>query len=317
MNANPLFLKSNAVDFRAVEFFAGVGGFATAWPEVEVAAAIDIHQGAAEVYAANNSHPFWTREIESIASEDILALQANLWWMSPPCQPYTLRGLRRDVVDPRAQSLLRLIDLMADCKPEYLLLENVHGFAKSRALGRLCQQLERCGYSWQTIELCPTEMGWPNKRPRFYLMASRIAKLVPWRSVPEYFYRTDDMVERHVDLQEIPLELLMDESIIATIEDGIDRCDPNSERATACFGSSYGRSLLNSGSYLQLKDGRYRRFLPREVANLLGFPPSFNLPVACRTRTLWKLLGNSLSIPAVRYVLSHLPGGPSPKLPWR
>ena len=116
MVPSPMFPKDNHVDFRAVEFFAGVGGFATAWPEVDLAAAIDIHRGAAEVYAANYQHPFWVREIQSIAIDELIALHANLWWMSPPCQPYTLRGQRRDVADPRAQSLLRLIDLIADCK---------------------------------------------------------------------------------------------------------------------------------------------------------------------------------------------------------
>ncbi len=308
--------KDNAVDFRAIEFFAGLGGFATAWPEVDIATAIDIHQVAAQIYAANHRHPFWIREIESIAIEVLVALNANLWWMSPPCQPYTLRGQRRDVEDPRAQSLLRLIDLIADCQPEFLLLENVRGFAMSLALDQFTKQLDRCGYRWQTIELCPTEMGWPNKRPRFYLIASRGEELASWRELPYYTCRTADLVDWQVDAREVAAELLMEQTTVKSIEEGIDRCDPKSNRATACFGSSYGRSLLNSGSYLRLPDDGYRRFSPREVANLLGFPQSFALPVACRTRTLWKLLGNSLSIPAVRYVLSHLPSGPSAKLPW-
>ncbi len=312
---NSMFPKNNAVDFRAIEFFAGVGGFATAWPELNVAAAIDIHQVAAQVYAGNHPHSFWIREIESIAIEELLALKANLWWMSPPCQPYSLRGNQRDVADPRAQSLLRLIDLIADCKPEFLLLENVLGFTKSLAFERLIQQLGRCGYRWQTIELCPTQMGWPNKRPRFYMIASRGIAIHPWQELPVYSCRTIDLVDWQVEPQHVASELLMDASMIASIENGIDRCDPIQERPTACFGSSYGRSLLNSGSYLQLPDRGYRRFSPREVANLLGFPQSFTLPDTCRTRTLWKLLGNSLSLPAVRYVLSHLPCGPSSTLP--
>ena len=312
-----MFPKDNRVDFRAIEFFAGVGGFATAWPEVDVAAAIDIHQGAADVYAANCQHPFWVREIQSIAVVELLALHANLWWMSPPCQPYTLRGQRRDVADPRAKSLLRLIDLIAECKPEFLLLENVRGFVTSLAFEYLTQQLDRCGYRWQTLELCPTVMSWPNKRPRFYLLASRGVDVAPWRDVPIYGAKTADLVAWQLDAQEVASELLMGESTIASIVEGIDRCNPRSERATACFGSSYGRALLNSGSYLQLPDGGYRRFSPREVANLLGFPLSFKFPITCRTQTLWKLLGNSLSLPAVRYILSHLPWGPSPKLPWR
>ena len=312
-----MFPKNNSVDFRAIEFFAGVGGFAAAWPEVVVEVAIDIHQGAAEVYAANNSHPFWTREIETIAKKELLAIHANLWWMSPPCQPYTLRGRQRDVADPRAQSFLRIVDLIAACEPEFLLLENVCGFSKSQALERIIQQLDRCSYRWQSTELCPTQLGWPNRRPRFYLMASRSAEVARWRDLPVYSCKTADFVDWKADVQEAAPELLMDESTIAGIEEGIDRCDPNSDRATACFASSYGRSLLNSGSYLQLRAGRYRRFSPREVANLLGFPQDFCLPVVSPPRPLWKLLGNSLSIPAVRYVLSHLPGGPSAKLPWR
>lgn len=312
-----MFPKNNVVDFLAVEFFAGLGGFATAWPEVRVAAAIDIHQEAAKIYAANHPHRFWTREIESIDAAEFSAFNANLWWMSPPCQPYTLRGNQRDVADPRAQSLLRLIDLIADCGPAFLVLENVCGFTKSIALQRLSQQLERCGYRWQMTELCPTSMGWPNKRPRFYLMASRSLELAPWRELPQYDCTTADFIDWQLNAQDLTTDLLMDEATLAPIQDSIDRCDPQGERVTACFGSSYGRSLLNSGSYLQLPAGGYRRFSPREVANLLGFPFGFKLPLTIRTRTLWKLLGNSLSLPAVRYVLSHLPDGPSPILPWR
>ena len=317
MSRSVTFPKINSNGYRAIEFFAGVGGFATAWPEVDVAAAIDIHQGAAEVYKANSTHPFWIREIESISVADLLGLHANLWWMSPPCQPYTLRGLRRDVDDPRAQSLLRLIDLIGVCKPEFVVVENVRGFANSTAHALLTQQLEIHGYRWQSIELCPTQMNWPNKRPRFYLMASRDENVLPWRDLPEYACRTSDLIDCQVDIQDVAPELLMDESTIARIEEGIDRCDRNSERATACFASSYGRSLLNSGSYLRLPAGRYRRFSPREVANLLGFPSHFILPPALQTRELWKLLGNGLSLPAVRYVLSHLPGGPMARLPWQ
>ncbi len=315
MHRNSTFPKDNAVDFRAIEFFAGVGGFSAAWPGINTAVAIDINQGAAEVYAANHPHPFWVREIQSISRRELEDLQANLWWMSPPCQPYTYRGVRRDIADPRAQSLLHLIALMGECRPEFLVLENVVGFGESIAFERLTNQLARCSYQWKTIELCPTQMGWPNRRPRFYLLASH-RELFDWQPLPQYSLRTTDLLDLH-NPQVNTSELLMERATVAAIEEAIDRCDPRADRPTACFASSYGRAMLNSGSYLQLKDGRYRRFAPREVANLLGFPGSFYLPSCQSTRALWKLLGNSLSLPAVRYILSHLPGGPSPRLPWR
>jgi len=306
-------------DLRAIEFFAGLGGFSAAWPEVTVAAAFDIHQVAASVYAANFKHPFRVREIESIASSEIQALNANLWWLSPPCQPYTARGNQADIADPRARSLLHLIELISECLPEFIVLENVLGFAESVALKRLLDQLNRCHYHSQTLQLCPTQMGWPNKRPRFYLIAGRNRGIAPWRELPQYTCRVVDFLEPAAALQPIAPELQVDASTVSNKESALDRCDPDSDpdRPTACFASSYGRALFNSGSYLTLPSGGYRRFAPREVANLLGFPPTFRWPAETPTRVLWKLLGNSLSLPAIRYLLSHLPNGPDARLPFR
>ncbi len=321
-----MFPIGNAIPFdhnyRAIEFFAGLGGFAAAWPEVSIAAAFDIHQVAASIYSANFKHPYRVREIESIACSEIQALRANLWWLSPPCQPYTTRGNRADIEDPRARSFLHLLAMIPECLPEFIVLENVFGFAQSIAHSRLLDQLRQTNYRWQSLELCPTQMGWPNKRPRFYLIASRTQSLAAWREPPRYSYRVADFLEPGAALQGTAPELQVDAELVARIEPAMDRCDPASDRPSACFASSYGRAAINSGSYLRLTDGTlpagaYRRFAPREVANLLGFPSRFSWASDIPARTLWKLLGNSLSLPAVRYLLSHLPGGPSARLPWR
>ena len=151
-----------------MEFFAGLGGFAAAWPEVAVARAVDINQLAAGQYSHNFDHPYLVREIESLKVDEIASWNGNLWWMSPPCQPYSVRGRQRDLEDPRARSLIHLIDLIEILLPEFLVLENVLGFANSTALERLLAKLSTCSYQWQSIQLCPTQFGWPNRRPRYY-----------------------------------------------------------------------------------------------------------------------------------------------------
>jgi DNA (cytosine-5)-methyltransferase 1/tRNA (cytosine38-C5)-methyltransferase len=95
--------------------------------------------------------------------------------------------------------------------------------------------------------------------------------------------------------------------------DRIDLCDPRA--VAACQTSSYGKALLRAGSFV-IQAGRLRRLTPREVAKLLGYSNAFRWPADATDRRLWKLLGNSLSLPAVRYVLSHLPHGPAPVIPW-
>ena len=37
-------------------------------------------------------------------AEELAAFGADLWWLSPPCQPYSVRGRGRDLDDPRART---------------------------------------------------------------------------------------------------------------------------------------------------------------------------------------------------------------------
>ena len=62
---------------------------------------------------------------------------------------------------------------------------------------------------------------------------------------------------------------------------------------------------MGSGSFLVTEQG-VRRFSPTEVGRLLGLPPTFQFPDGLSLEKRYKLLGNGLSIPVARWVLSHL-----------
>ena len=292
---------------RAIEFFAGIGGFACAaeraWPQIELElTAIDIDHAARTVYQLNHNHPYVTAEIQSLSTATLAQMAADVWWLSPPCQPYSCRGYQRDIDDPRAASLLFLIKQIEQLRPRMLALENVQGFADSRAVELLNGVLTQCGYFSMHRHLCPTEMGWPNRRPRFYLLAS-LEPLRTWDPLPRYECSLSQLIEHaEFDAQ----DCLVASELVERFVVGMDRIDPTQAGCvSACFGSSYGKSLLHAGSYCQ-HGSTWRRFAPVEVARLLGFPRDFVLPKEMTNRRLWKLLGNSLSIPAVEYVLRHL-----------
>ncbi len=295
---------------RVLELFAGIGGLACAWPEAEIRAAVDINSVAAGVYRQNFLHNYLIQEIESLSDATLSGFQADFWWLSPPCQPFSRRGMqsgrRRDIDDPRTQGLLRIIRAIGECQPDTVGLENVIGFAGSRTYKRLLEELKRSGYFVQSRELCPTQLGWPNRRPRFYLLASR-TPLPDWRPLPRYTVRLTDLLDVSLTPEaELTQRLLLRLEDVDKYRAGLNRieeCDGAS--VTACFAGSYGKTLLHAGSYLRCGDS-YRRFSPREVARLLGFSEHLRLE-GLSQRTAWKLLGNSLSLPAVRYVLSHVP----------
>lgn len=301
--------------WKVIELYAGIGGFRAAWPESETCAAFDINQLAQKVYKQNFSCPYHLEEIQNLDIQRLLQHNAKLWWLSPPCQPFSRRGKRRDTDDPRTHSLLHLARQIetpgVTLTPEAIILENVVGFEESKTKRIWCQALSNQGYSIELLQICPSDFGWPNRRPRIYVVASRNTLKKP--APPRFTLRLSELLEPSHSRTELA-SLWLPPQVTEKFWEGLDRVSVQQVNAiTACFGSSYGKSLLRSGSYLHVQ-GQLRRFSPREVARLLGFPDAFSLE-GISARQAWKLLGNSLSILAVRYVLAHLKDGPATPLP--
>ena len=298
---------------RALEFFCGIGGFAAAvsGSNVHPAAAFDQNQAALAVYRHNfPGHNARHVDLERVNAWELTVHDADLWWLSPPCQPYCERGLQRDLDDPRAKSLLNLLDIIEripDNKlPRHLALENVIGFNASCARKRLLDVLTSRGYNLQEIPLCPTQLGVPSRRPRYYLTAS----LGSMNPVHPPTRMTQRLLSEYLDFsstEEYPGGLLVSEEILTRFGKGLRILDPHDPLAyTTCFTSGYGRSIMNSGSYLQCRNS-VRRFTPEEIARLLHFPTEFGFPEEMPLRKKWRLIGNSLSIIAVQTVLSAFP----------
>jgi hypothetical protein len=288
---------------RLLELFCGIGGCAAAiGDQARVVAAVDQNRRALEVYRHNFVHQALPLAIESIPEQRWQGWQATLWWMSPPCPPHTRRGLRRDLDDPRTRGFLAVLDRLAELQPPHVGFENVPGFAGSRAHERLRETLDRCGYRVAETLLCPTELGMPNRRQRFYLVAG-LEGLEAW---PARSGSTRTLAEL---LDESPAaELWCDATLARRYPHALHIVSAEQAAArTACFTAGYGRSLVRSGSYLQTSSG-LRRFSPQEILRMLDFPAGYRLPPGLPLRAAWPLVGNSLSVRAVRWVLSAIPG---------
>jgi DNA (cytosine-5)-methyltransferase 1 len=298
---------------RALELFCGIGGFAaaTAGTNIRVAGAVDQSPAALDVYRMNfPGHDAWQLNLENVTAEELQVFGADFWWLSPPCQPYTVRGAGRDIEDPRAVSFRRILDVMARIPeanlPQQMALENVEGFARSGMRKRLVDLLASRGFKLQECILCPTELGVPMRRPRYYLMASRLRLSPPVVIVDMPLRPLGDYLDGG-DGSGIPDELQVGRDVLAKFGKGFRILDPKDPQAyTTCFTSGYGRSLMCAGSYLRCRGG-VRRFSPEEIARLLHFPDGFRFPERMTLRKKWHLVGNSLSVAAVRKVLESFP----------
>ena len=305
---------------KVLELFAGIGGFTAAFPNLEIVKAVDIDQTAREVYSANFSHSYSIKEIASLPLEWFSRLNSDLWWMSPPCTPFTQRGAQRDIDDNRSAALKHLIHVATMLRPSLICLENVVGFESSQAYATMHNEWTKAGYQIQTYTFCPSNLGWPNRRPRVYCIASQVdrARALSEPTTETHFtpivetLSLSPFIDATISPKTHPALWLAPKTVDRYL-DAMDRVAisnssatgaPASTEMTACFASSYGKAIVRSGSYLETNWG-YRRFSPREVARLLGFSDAFRLPETLSLERQWHLLGNSLSLPAVRHVLGH------------
>ena len=175
-----------------VEFYAGMGTMrwsleraleSDVGASVTALASIDNSEVANAVYLANYpdenaSGVLMRRNIEHLSSVETLDARfggADVWTLSPPCQPYTRKGKHLHGEDPRAGSFARILEALPKLRepPDRILVENVVGFELSETRRALVAALDEAGYVWREYHASPFDIGVPCTRTRYYALAKR------------------------------------------------------------------------------------------------------------------------------------------------
>jgi DNA (cytosine-5)-methyltransferase 1/tRNA (cytosine38-C5)-methyltransferase len=286
---------------RVLELFAGIGGLRLAAPPgFTIVAAYDQDAAAASTYEANHGERVTRVNLSAATAAGLERHEAEAWLLSPPCQPFTKRGRRRDVDDPRCAALLRLTGLLAHCRPRRLLLENVPGFHGSRMHAILTEKLRDLGHDLRDVTACPTELGAPLRRVRHFVVSSAdgLGEMDPPAPLPD----PPPALVDHLDPSPDPVLRIADE-MRHRVEGRLHEL--GDEEPIGAFTSSYGRAITGAGPVL-LDDEGPRWFSPEEILRLHGFPASFRFPEGLTLRTRWRLAGNSVHVGCVRRVASTL-----------
>lgn len=128
------------------------------------------------------------RDIAGIGSREIDVMAGG-----PPCQAFSTAGARRAFNDPRGNVFLKYIDLAAELKPRYLVIENVRGLlstpyplvkngpvVKGGALQQILIKLKEAGYQVSFNLYNAANFGAAQIRERVILIGKREGSAAPW-----------------------------------------------------------------------------------------------------------------------------------------
>ncbi|KAL6578538.1 C-5 cytosine-specific DNA methylase [Orobanche minor] len=171
--------KEEGKPWRVLEFYSGIGGLRyslmMAGVDAVVVEAFDINDVANDVYEHNFGHRPHQGNIQTLSAVDLDRYAADVWLLSPPCQPYTRQGLQKGSNDARASSFLKIIELIPQtlAPPLMLFVENVVGFETSDTHARMITMLRENHFDTQEFILSPLQFGVPYSRPRYFCLAKR------------------------------------------------------------------------------------------------------------------------------------------------
>lgn len=262
--------------------------------------------------------------------------------MSPPCQPFTRVGNKKDIDDARSNALVHICSILCELTTiDYILMENVKGFETSQARDLFIEALKQSGFNFQEFLLSPTGIGVPNTRYRYYCLARR---------KKPFSFQCDSILERLPNITN-DIECPTIEAVLPHINDDTNLIEfrladnillkrawllditYSTSTNTRCFTKAYthyaegtgsihcplekkqldqvfmeiqNESLSSDEKLKKLKSLNLRYFTPAEIAKLMSFPDKFTFPSETTNKQRYRVLGNSINVAVVGKLIEIL-----------
>ena len=236
---------------------------------------------------------------------DLLKGQVDLLLAGPPCQGHSTLNNHSRFDDPRNGLYLTIPAVASVIKPKYIVIENVPTVTrdKSGVVNSAIRLLEESGYCVSSGVLSASDLGWPQTRKRFFIVASKVSNPLDISLIAEEMRRKPlsiewaigdliDQVDTENYMTQLPqmshdnikrVNWLFDENEYNLANSQRPDCHKDGTTYTSVYGRMYWDKpapTLTTG-FLSPGRGRYvhplrRRVLtPLEAARIQGFPDWF------------------------------------------
>lgn len=307
-------MKKQKIKMTLGSLFAGIGGIELGFKKVgfDCVWAVEMDQKACETYKANHQNIIINKDINDVKLNtlaDIDILTAGF-----PCQAFSVAGYRKGFNDERGNVFFGILRYLEYFKPKIVFLENVKNLKthdKGKTLKIILKELQKLGYFVKYEILNTAKYGnIPQNRERIYMigfldfniyeefnfpsevkLTKSIQKLLDKKASEEFYYV-------NTKYYEILKENMKNKNTLYQWRRHYVR--ENKSNLCPTLTANMGTGGHNVPLVIDNRD--IRKLTPRECARFQGFPDSFDLPSTLSNASLYKQIGNSVSVSVIEAI---------------
>jgi DNA (cytosine-5)-methyltransferase 1 len=243
-----------------------------------------------------------------------------------PCQPYSIAGQKRGLLDPRADVFEHILKVTKHLQPRWLVCENVANLVrldKGKAFAAIQAKAQQYLPGWScrwTLYNTVTHTGVPQNRERVYIVwfrekadAARFeftvpedapqahvsSLLIPCATVADKYYYNEKPGNVAASMMRACVQPVHTTGVVYQRRPDLS-VRQNMSGVVPALTANMGQGCY-SGPVIRDTRG-VRKFTPGECFAAQGFPRTYKDGGLCDT-TLYRLVGNAVSVPVAELVL--------------
>lgn len=297
---------------KAIDLFAGAGGFSTGatMAGVHVVWAANHWPAAVQVHA--NNHPTTKHVCQDLQQADWSQVpDHDLLLASPACQGHSrARGKDRMHHDAMRATAWAVVSAAECHQPAAFVIENVPEFAKWALYPAWCSAMDSLGYAMTPMILDAADHGVAQHRRRLFVVGTRSKHPVQLDLPRSAHIGSAQIIDFDAGRWSAIGKLGRSQATLSRITEG--RKAHGERFLTAYYGSETGgRSLARPVGTITTRDrwavidgDRMRMLSVDECRKAMGFPASYQLPT--RAKDAMHMLGNAVVPMVARDVINAL-----------
>ncbi|WP_431276222.1 DNA cytosine methyltransferase [Variovorax ureilyticus] len=297
---------------KAIDLFAGAGGFTTGaeMAGVKVVWAANHWPAAVQVHA--NNHPGTQHVCQDLQQADWREVPAHdLLLASPACQGHSrARGRERPHHDAQRATAWAVVSAAECHQPAAVVVENVPEYSHWVLFPAWCAAMHALGYALAPMVLDAADHGVPQHRRRLFIVGTLSKHPIELRLPQREHVGSASVIDFGAGNWSAVDRPGRSAATLARIAEGRRTC--GHRFLTAYYGNERGgRGLHRPVGTITTRDrwavvdgDRMRMLTVSECRGAMGFPADYQLPA--RQKDAMHMLGNAVCPPVARDLIAEL-----------